>query len=489
MLKRASLAVLLLGAMGCAPRLVGRPEQPVQRIDEPWFTQLQEVQEEHAAREGAPSPTHARASYVPQPPLIRPRQYRTDGNAETSRLGQTSFAFLEFAPADGTGMGAACTCTSPQGAKGETLTFTRASAGMCTKTAAGGLATTGIANGDLVSCSTDQPRVEYDSQGVLGLLVESSRTNYQLRSEQIDNVVWLQQNNVSAPTVTADQGVAPDNTTTAERVQFPATGAAQFSMMYQSATCPASSVVSGGVYIKGFSGSGTTDVYVYSGAGFFTAACAFNSSTWTRCTIENITTTAGTTQMGFGNASQMNGGAARSASDVLAWGAQCEAGAYVTSYIPTAASAVTRVAEQADLTLTSHTLSAPFSFSGTAWLPGGLPANARLHGTVGPSGLATYIDSFLSAGTWVADSTQVTPNNLITAQTASANASVRATTFHDGSNFAGCLNAACSTVARAWNDLAAVTVIRIGMYSSGAGPIDGIASRVCYHPGDAARCR
>lgn len=406
-----------------------------------------------------------------------------------------TFAQFEAFPANGRGTAGVCSTTSPTGARGETLTFTRASSAICTKTATGGLATTGIANGDLVSLTNNQPRVEYDSQGVLGLLVESARTNSLLRSEQLDNAAWtkLGAGGPAAPTVTADFAVAPDGTTTADRVQVNAcAGAATASVVFQDYTGTAATWA-GAPYIKGNGTSGSISVYYYDAtAGAGTAIqCSFVAATWTRCVgltraFANVTHRFG---MGCINDAVITGSTNTGAVDVLVWSSQSEAGAYTTSYIPTVAAAATRSAEQAEFTLSSHTLSAPFSFAATTSLPAGLPTNARLHGAVGPSGLATYIDSFLSAGTWVADSTQVTPNNLITAQTTTASSTVRAATYHDGTNFAGCLNSACSTAARALSDLASVTVLRVGEYSSASGTVDGVQSRLCYQPGDPSRCR
>src|SRR4029077_1644502 len=131
---------------------------------------------------------------------------------------------FEFAPASGVGMGTACACTTPTGSKGETLTFARSSSATCLKTV--GTAPQTIANGDMVTCTTNQPRVMPGADGtnILGLLVEDARTNSALRSQQIENAAWTAANAVvAAPTITANAAVAPDGTTTAERVQIPAT--------------------------------------------------------------------------------------------------------------------------------------------------------------------------------------------------------------------------------------------------------------------------
>lgn len=99
------------------------------------------------------------------------------------RPNKASLAFFEAFPANGRGTFGPCSTTPPTGAKGEVLTFTRATNATCTRTVTGARSTTGIANGDLVVLSSNQPRVSYGSDGVLGLLVEGSRTNSCLRSQ------------------------------------------------------------------------------------------------------------------------------------------------------------------------------------------------------------------------------------------------------------------------------------------------------------------
>ena len=60
---------------------------------------------------------------------------REGGRCRGARMGDRGggprFAYFEFAPEGGAGMTAACACTTPTGAKGETLTFSRASSGTC----------------------------------------------------------------------------------------------------------------------------------------------------------------------------------------------------------------------------------------------------------------------------------------------------------------------------------------------------------------------
>lgn len=171
-------------------------------------------------------------------------------------------AFFEFAPASGAGMGAACACTNPTGAKGEALTFTRASTGTCTK----GNTTSGIANGDLVTCGNDLPRVMPggDGTGGLGLLVESTRTNVVTQSQAIDNAAYADfvGTGGAAPTLNAANGAtAPDGTATAEQYTFAATTGAQASARAQVALTAAA--YSCTAFVQGQAGAGTTDACIH----------------------------------------------------------------------------------------------------------------------------------------------------------------------------------------------------------------------------------
>lgn len=262
-----------------------------------------------------------------------------------------SLAFFEFAPANGRGMTAACACTTPTGAKGEAMTFTRTGAATCSKQ---GLATTGIANGDLVVCSNNnEPRVE-PSGGVLGLRVESARTNLMLRSQELNNAAWTKEYDAAprTPTVTANQATAPDGTLTADYFDSIATTGAQFSDAYQLGAA-GSSTTNGwecSVYVKGVSGSGTTDLCVYSGgAAWDCGSCSFVSTSWTRCEKQQ---TSGVVSLAnryckLGNNSSQNGGVARSRSEMYVWGFQGEETFFPTSYIPTVAASATRNGELA----------------------------------------------------------------------------------------------------------------------------------------------
>mgnify|MGYP001568254406 CR=1 FL=1 len=416
-------------------------------------------------------------------PIPRPRLFRSDGPLRMSRAGAGSdYAFFEAFPASGAGTSGPCSTTPPTGARGEVLTFTRASSAMCTRTATGGLATTGIANGDLVVLSSNVARVEYDSAGTLGLLVEATRTNSLLRSEEIDNASWTKR---VANTVWANDAGSPDGTTTADAVFFAAT-AADVTGIYQT-NCPTGSSTSS-VYLKGITPmdggvaqSGTLDMTIDNGVGTFSCqTCPYNPTTWTRCT--KTTTFAATGTMMLGNDSRVATCSlpARPAADVLVWGAQCELGAYATSYIPTTTIAVARAAERAIFTLPVAVSTATGSHA-ISVTPEWSNANGALGYGITYGANASPIYGLVDVRTYDS-TTQVT----------------LATTFTAGSlsrlwsSYAGSTqtlsNSVTSTTGAFDGAMPTTTSMEVGSQGLGANVWNAIYSRICAD-NDASRCR
>lgn len=380
---------------------------------------------------------------------------RTDQGRSTRGFEQSSYAFFEFAPASGAGMGTACACTTPTGAKGEALTFTRAGDATCSKQ---GLATTGIANGDLVVCTANQPRVE-SSGGVLGLRVEGARTNEALRSSDWANAVWVgASGGVAAPTITADQAVAPDGTTTADRIQVPATTSGQYSYIYQSGFSSVQRTTS--FFVKGNGSSGSINLLSGTTPNAC-VSCAYVADSWTRCSLPSSTTASTFFFVGNDSLSAVCTTSSKGAIDAFVWGAQHETGLFATSYIPTVAAAVTRNAERVYFARSVATTAGVCSAAtqevpSTTVYPAGSGLFAPLLSQLSGSAGSPYVWPYTSGtGTGLS----IDGNGSSGAPSGWAPGTSNTSTFaryvagHDGTAWRICKDAACSSngVASAWS--------------------------------------
>lgn len=166
----------------------------------------------------------------------------------------------------------------------------------------------------------------------LGLLIEEARTNILLHSENMS--AWFVG---SGSSVTANQAVAPDGTTTADRVQHGSVGS---SYLQQNVTTPGVTYTIS-IYAKAVT-PGTNDQFTFQlglTSNIFTA-----TDKWQRFTF---------TDTAFGTSIYLNNGNDNFATDVYFWGAQIEEGDFATSYIATDSSTATRAADLAQITGTN----------------------------------------------------------------------------------------------------------------------------------------
>lgn len=372
--------------------------------------------------------------------------------------------------------------SQPTGAKGEVLTATRSSAAMCSKTATGGLATTGIANGDLVWMPSNMLRVEYDATGTLGALVESARTNSCLRSQEIE--LWTGDSG-TAPTLNATNSVvAPDGTTTADEYTFPAVSGGGYSFRYQSNGCPVGVAASASVYAKLISGSETTLNLAMSKTGgtWDYASCTINASTWTRCVLENVTTPGANANFYVGHGTILTSPTMASARVAL-WGGQCENGAYVTSHLPTAGVAVARAGDAHE-----------FAASGT-WTYGSLAATVwypRGNADKGWLGLSTTsFRTTLYEPT--ADAVDLYVDTVQRISTTTSPGSRRLMGYWSADSVGVSGGTSTTVTAMSVSETGSPNRLALLTYSSGAGPDpakvqDGIISKICADPSP-TRCQ
>ena len=245
------------------------------------------------------------------------------------------------------------------------ITFTRAS----TATFVG-------SDGLIQSAAIDTPRFDYDPANLTakGLLIEEQRTNLLLYSAEFDNAAWTK----TALTVTANAATAPDGTESAEKLTGNTTASAHQCQQVAVASATLGTTYTFSMYLKaaeygfafiGFGGTAFVSVPYISvnlstGAVATTNGFPVSSSAtsvgngWWRVRITGITDVAAgtvvpdirTTADGvWANRNNAQDGT----SGIYAYGAQLEAGAFATSYIPTSAAQVTRAADIAQMTGTN----------------------------------------------------------------------------------------------------------------------------------------
>ena len=206
---------------------------------------------------------------------------------------------------------------------------------------------------EIVSANT--PRIDYDpvTGQCKGLLIEESRTNLLTYSEQFDNAAWVKAGATVAPNAT----IAPDGTITADKLVEDIANSQHF----VSSSCTTSSgAITASVFVKA-AGRTAVQVNIYNGtdtvycrfdinSGTFITSATVNQGTnyssatssatnvgngWYRVSI-GVTSSVGSASTSLGvycyNSTSTYTG--DGTSGLYIWGAQLEAGAFPTSYIP-----------------------------------------------------------------------------------------------------------------------------------------------------------
>ena len=193
------------------------------------------------------------------------------------------------------------------------------------------------------------PRIDYTGGGCGSLLLEKQSTNLALYSEQFDNAAWVKFGSAS---VVPNQAISTDGTQNADLLNVRSTN-----VIRQSVTLTASTTYSCSFFAKKtdydivgvqtlVSGSGVqsffnldTGVVSTQGSGH-TASIKEYSNGWYRCIVSfNCGTSTSNIFDFLTDSTSLKG--------FYIYGAQLEQSSYPTSYIPTLASSVTRLADAA----------------------------------------------------------------------------------------------------------------------------------------------
>jgi len=370
---------------------------------------------------------------------------------------------------------------------GDIITFTRASTG-----------TFFNSSGVLTSAAIDAPRLDYDPSTLAaqGLLIEEARTNLCLQSEDWGSATWSK----SGSTITANATAAPTGTTIADKlVEDTSTGthittqsislggSVDNSAYVISVFAKASERTRFQLFDNAQASSGITafdlsNGTVVSGTGTITAV----GNGWYRCSVfplksTSITSTLTIRLISTGTTTSYTGDGT---SGIFLFGAQLEAGAFPTSYIPTTTTALTRSADVASV----NTLSPWWnSAAGTFYAEFSVPQIGRAGRllAVDDGGITNMIDGTISATNGVsieAVAAGVYGGFASAVGSITANATQKsALTFSTSASETACLNAGTVGSNNITLPSASLTRLLLGRQNNGV-ELCGYLRRLTFYP-------
>ena len=233
------------------------------------------------------------------------------------------------------------------------VTFTRASSGTFVGS-----------NGLIQTAATNEARFDHNptTGESLGLLVEEARTNLLVQSENF-GTTWTATGLLAFGSgSTLNALAAPDGQTTADLITEN-TSSSQHNVTQTSTTTGAKRF---SVFAKQGPGARLLRLIDFNATDGALAETYFNLSTgtvvsgpgaiqafpngWYRCSIQSTTTVTSTYFISIATSASAFTYTGDGTSGIYLWGAQLEAGAFPTSYIPTTSATVTRAADLASIT-------------------------------------------------------------------------------------------------------------------------------------------
>ena len=312
------------------------------------------------------------------------------------------------------------------------------------------------------------------------------------QTQQFDNAAWTKSN----ATVTANSTVAPDGTSTADTLientsnafhaavqSFTLSGATTISCYLKANTRSFAAVrtfdaTNGDRYAVFNLSTGATGVT----SGGTTSTITSVGNGWYRCSMTyTYTSASGSAGITVQNANSYVAYTGDGTSGIFVWGAQLEAGAFATSYIPTIASTVTRSADVATITgsLFSQWYGQPQGTFVVNADVGSVASGDKYVLIVNDAnGRITYVST---AAINTFDGTTVTSSG----QSASANTPFKSATAWSGSTLSISANGAAAVGGAFDGAFGTGTDLRIGS-NAGGFSINGHIQSVQYYPVRAA---
>jgi len=389
------------------------------------------------------------------------------------------------------------------------VTFTRAST-----------ATYFDSAGVLTSAAINAPRLDYNPSTLAaqGLLIEEQRTNSLPRSAEFDNASWVK----TRATVTANTSTAPDGTTSADSIVEDGTAANTHDLRQGGVVNSATTNWALSFFLKAVNRTWALIELQNATATSNRARAWFNLQTgvvgtgnaagsgityvshsiqnvgngWYRCVVVgtvDVSVTSiqawveGTIADNTSNYDGVNG-----QTSIYVWGAQLEAGAFATSYIPTVASQVTRAVDSVFL----NTLSPWFNQrEGTLYVSASyysaVPAAGTRGGFVGSGSYAAAnaINIFNGGGTATVDAffTSVTyPDVNLNRPIATAAYAINKIAYgynQNNGSYNLSVNASAVATGTSTQNTATFTSIALGRRdSSTSNLLNGYIQRFSYYP-------